>query len=78
MDENHRGKIKKAPAPEVVKYLINPAIKTDLERSYQTILDINKAHVLMLAEEGIISTDVAKKIFRVHAGNLCNGRSSDL
>lgn len=43
MDENHRGKIKKAPAPEVVKYLINPAIKTDLERSYQTILDINKA-----------------------------------
>lgn len=62
MDENHRGKIKKAPAPEVVKYLINPAIKTDLERSYQTILDINKAHVLMLAEEGIISTDVAKKI----------------
>ena len=30
MDENHRGKIKKAPAPEVVKYLINPAIKTDL------------------------------------------------
>lgn len=62
MDENHRGKIKKAPAPEVVKYLINPAIKTDLERSYQTILDINKAHVLMLAEEGIISADVAKKI----------------
>lgn len=62
MDENHRGKIKKAPAPEVVKYLINPAIKTDLERSIQTILDINKAHVLMLAEEGIISTDVAKKI----------------
>ena len=49
MDENHRGKIKKAPAPEVVKYLINPAIKTDLERSYQTILDINKAHVFMLA-----------------------------
>ena len=62
MNENHRGKIKKAPAPEVVKYLINPAIKTDLERSYQTILDINKAHVLMLAEEGIISADVAKKI----------------
>ena len=72
MDENHRGKIKKAPAPEVVKYLINPAIKTDLERSYQTILDINKAHVLMLTEESIISADV-----RVHAENLCDGRPSD-
>ncbi len=62
MDEKHRGKIKKKPALEVVKYLINPAIKTDLERSYQTILDINKAHVLMLAEEGIITREVAKSI----------------
>ena len=44
MDEKHRGKIKKKPATEVVKYLIGPAIAQDLERSYQTILDINKAH----------------------------------
>lgn len=64
MDEKHRGKIKKKPASEVVKYLINPAIKTDLERSYQTILDINKAHVLMLAEEGIIKAEVAKQILK--------------
>ncbi len=64
MDEKHRGKIKKQPAPEVVKFLINPAIVQDLERSYQTILDINKAHVVMLAEEGIIKTDVAKEILK--------------
>lgn len=62
MDEKHRGKISKKPSPEVVKYLINPAIKQDLERSYQTILDINKAHVIMLVEEEIITREVGSKI----------------
>lgn len=62
MDETHRGKIRKKPADVVVKYLIRPAIEQDLKRSYQTILDINKAHVLMLAEEGIIKTEIAKSI----------------
>ena len=57
-----RGKIKKAPAAEVVKYLIRPAIEGDLKRSYNTILDINKAHILMLAKTGIIKEDVAKKL----------------
>ena len=60
-----RGKMKKAPARELVDYLIRPAIATDLERSYQTLLDINKAHVLMLAKQGIIEKDVAKQILQV-------------
>ena len=46
-------------------YLIRPAIATDLERSYQTLLDINKAHVLMLAKQNIIQRSVAKKILQV-------------
>lgn len=57
-----RGKIKKAPAPEIVQYLIRPAIEADMKRSYNTILDINKAHILMLAKTGIIKSDVAKKL----------------
>ncbi len=64
MDEKHRGKITKKPAAEVVKYLIGPAIAQDLKRSYQTILDINKAHVIMLEEENIITKDVAKAILQ--------------
>lgn len=62
MDEQHRGKIKKKPAEEVVRYLISPAIAQDLQRSYQTILDINKAHVLMLEKVGIIKPEVSVKI----------------
>ena len=60
-----RDKIKKAPAKEVVEYLIRPGIQSDLSRSYQTILDVNKAHVLMLAKQGIISHEVAAQILRV-------------
>ena len=66
-----RGKIKKAPAKEVVEYLIRPGIQSDLSRSYQTILDVNKAHVLMLAKQGIISHEVAAQILRVtHSKSL--------
>ena len=61
-----RGKIKKAPCREIVDYLIRPGIEGDLKRSYQTILDINKAHVLMLAKQGIITREVEKKILRVN------------
>ena len=60
-----RGKIKKAPAKEVVEYLIRPGIENDLTRSYQTILAVNKAHVIMLAEEGIITKETAKRILKV-------------
>lgn len=62
-----RGKIKKAPAEEIVKYLIRPAIEGDLKRSYNTILDINKAHILMLAKTGIITEDVEKKLLAATA-----------
>ena len=62
---NRRGKIAADPAPEVVKFIISPAIKGDLERAYQAYLDVNKAHVLMLAECGIIEKDVAKAILEV-------------
>lgn len=61
----HRGKMKKALAKEVVDYLIHPAIETDLQRSYQTLLDINKAHVLMLYKQGHIKKQVASNILKV-------------
>lgn len=62
-----RGKIKKAPAEEAVRYLIRPAIEADLKRSYNTILDINKAHVAMLAKTGIIERAAAREILKATA-----------
>ena len=63
--ENRRGKIKGAPSQEVVRWIIQPGIESDMDHAYQCYLDINKAHVLMLAKQGIIKTEVAKAILKV-------------
>ena len=60
-----RGKMTKAPAPEVVKHLIAPGIAYDLKHSYQNILDVNRAHVLMLQKCSIIDKDCARAILTV-------------
>ncbi len=63
--ENRRGKIKEPPSEEVVRWIIQPGINADIDHAYQCYLDINKAHVLMLAKQGIIADDVANSILKV-------------
>lgn len=60
----HRGKIKTPPDPLVVKYLIAPGIKADIKYRYQAFLDCNKAHVLMLTKQKIVTQEVAAAILR--------------
>ncbi len=60
-----RGKIKNPPNDTVVKYLIAPHIASDLAFCYQDYVACNKAHVLMLAKQGIINEVDAKKLLRV-------------
>lgn len=62
--ENNRGRIKKPIAPEVVKYINDPVAKSDYETSYFTYLTVNRAHVLMLEKQGIISHEVCKEILK--------------
>ena len=62
---NMRGKLKKDPAPSLIKYINQPGIDEDKEFSYQTYLDLNKAHVVMCAKQGIIDRDSAKIILKV-------------
>ncbi|WP_251569831.1 argininosuccinate lyase [Parasutterella muris] len=59
-----RGKISKPLAAEIVKYINDPIARSDFDHSYDTMLDINRAHVLMLCKQGIISKEVAKKILK--------------
>ena len=61
-----RERIKVSPCEEVLQYLFRPAIANDLKRSYQTIVKVNHAHVLMLLEENIIDLATAKKIIAVN------------
>lgn len=60
-----RERIQESPCEELLKYVFRPTIATDLHESYQSIVAINKAHVVMLAEEGIIPKEAAKKILKV-------------
>ncbi|MDL2060534.1 argininosuccinate lyase [Mesosutterella sp. AGMB02718] len=61
-----RGRLKEPPAQEVMDYMIKPTLTDEeVERSYQSYIDINKAHVLMLARQGIIGAPAAAKILEV-------------
>ena len=62
-----RGRLKEPPAREVTDIMVAPTLTgEEVERSYQSYIDINKAHVLMLAKQGIIREDVAAKILAVN------------
>lgn len=58
----HRGKLKTPPDATVVKHIIQPAMEADIQYRFQAFIDSNKAHVLMLAKQGIIEKNVAKAI----------------
>lgn len=73
----HRGKIKTPPDPLVVKYLIGPAIEADITHRYQAFLDCNKAHVLMLAKQKIITREVAAAILKVNGQMAAMGDRPD-
>ena len=59
-----RGKISKPLDQEIIKYINDTIARADFEQSYDTMLDINRAHVLMLCKQGIIEKAVAQKILK--------------
>ncbi|WP_134703741.1 argininosuccinate lyase [Ammoniphilus sp. YIM 78166] len=60
-----RERLKEAPAQEVISYLIKPWIQADLETSYDKLLEINKAHLVMLVEQGMVSPEDGREIIKV-------------
>lgn len=49
---------------EIVQYLVLPRLTGNLDASYAAMMKINRAHVLMLAEEGILEREVARALLR--------------
>ena len=60
-----RGKIKKPLCESYIEYVVTPNVEADLAHSYQTYLDLNKSHVLMIARRGIISKKAAARLLEV-------------
>lgn len=61
---NERGEILLNNLKKITFDLIIYSDKSDFEHSYDTMLDINRAHVLMLCKQHIISEEVGKKILK--------------
>jgi argininosuccinate lyase len=49
---------------EIVQYLVWPRLTGNLDASYAAMMKINRAHVVMLAEEGIVERDIAAVLLR--------------
>ena len=61
-----RGKIKTPPTKEVIDNIVAPNLKDAIGRTFWAYVDLNRAHVLMLAEQGIISKETEKAILKVN------------
>jgi argininosuccinate lyase len=58
------GFLREAAAPEIQEGLLRPALERGFAPSLPLIEAINKAHLLMLADKGIVSADAARLIAR--------------
>jgi argininosuccinate lyase len=63
--EGTMQRLKKGPAKEVVEFLTEPVLNKAIEDLFLPISRINKAHVVMLAEQKILTDDDAREILTV-------------
>ncbi len=57
-----RERLKSDISSEVIQYIFAPALEAERNRSFESIMDVNKAHLTMLISQGIISNDIGQKI----------------
>lgn len=59
-----KERLKNEKAKEFIKYIIEPSIKAELLRSFENMMHLNKAHLKMIVEKGIIDQSLGKEILR--------------
>lgn len=57
-------RLKEGPAKEVLQYLYLPRLRDEFAVTFPYMTMVNKAHVLMLARQGIVSQSAARKLLR--------------
>ena len=60
-----RERIKAPPAEEVVEYLFRPRALTSPGRDFRILLRINRAHVVMLVRQDLMTPEHAEALLRV-------------
>lgn len=54
-----------APLPEVREFIYAPRLLRDFERGFESLVDVNQAHLLMLFESGLLQREAASALARV-------------
>jgi len=57
-----RERLRSGPSEELVSLVFEPAIRRDFEMGFQHLIDINKAHVIMLCKQNLLLRDDASAI----------------
>jgi len=60
-----RERIKVPPSPVMVEYVIRPKLERDSRSAFMPLMDLNRAHVVMLAARNIVSPAKAAKLMRI-------------
>lgn len=70
-----RERLKSNLSEKVIHYLFEPSIEGERNRSFEAMMDVNKAHLCMLVSEQIITKEVGTEI--LHALHAINQEGSD-
>ena len=59
-----REVMKNPPSEEIIKYIFGPMLVTDKEKFFSFNNYINKAHLMMLKRQGIVTEETAKTLYK--------------
>ena len=62
MEIDVRERLRSGPSEELVSLVFEPAIRRDFEMGFQHLIDINKAHVIMLCKQNLLLRNDASAI----------------
>ena len=60
-----RERVKVPPSQVVIDYVFQPRLDLDRQDSFEPLMDLNRAHVVMLADQRIVPRDAAEHLMRV-------------
>ena len=60
-----RERVKLPPSKVLIDYVMRPRLDVDSLDSFEPLMDLNRAHVVMLAAQGIVEQENASKLMRV-------------
>ncbi|MGA2990876.1 MAG: argininosuccinate lyase [Candidatus Korobacteraceae bacterium] len=60
-----RERVKAPPSKVIIDYIMRPRLEADSRDSFEPLMDLNRAHVVMLAARGIVPRAAASQLMRV-------------